>query len=119
MNNNFSLQECNLSNLSKTQLIEMIQRVKIQNKDITNKINKAKDIQAKIVLFIQLLIIFQSNKGEAEEEFISNKLALKLEKIQKEKQDIQRKVQMEEEHIANYLRRKLTEITRERSEIEQ
>jgi hypothetical protein len=45
-------------------------------------------------------------------------LALKLEKVQKEKHDILRKVQLEEEHINNYLHRKLTEISRERLHIE-
>ena len=38
--------------------------------------------------------------------------------MQKEKQDIIRKVQLEEEHINNYLHRKLTELSRERTEIE-
>eukprot|EP00347_Sterkiella_histriomuscorum_P018604 403344881 len=56
---------------------------------------------------------------EAEEDFISNKLVQKLEQVQKEKLDIQRKVQQEEEHIQNYLHRKLQEINRERLEIEQ
>ena len=53
-----------------------------------------------------------------EEEFISNKLSLKLEKVQKEKQDLIDRVQQEEEHINNYLHRKLTELSRERFEIE-
>lgn len=45
-------------------------------------------------------------------------MALKLEKLQKEKQDMIKRVQLEEEHISNILHRKLTEIQRERVEIE-
>ena len=45
-------------------------------------------------------------------------MALKLEQVQKEKQDIIRKVQGLEEHINNYLHRKLLELTRERLDIE-
>ena len=63
--------------------------------------------------------MLQSINSEAEEDFISNTLVQKLEQIQKEKHDIQRKVQSEEEHINNYLHRKLQEINRERLEIEQ
>lgn len=43
---------------------------------------------------------------------------MKLEKVQKDKQEMIRKVQLEEEHINNYLHRKLTELSRERLEIE-
>ncbi len=96
-----------LSNLSKTQLIEMLSRLKHQNSETKRQIKKAKDAQARI-----------SNQGEAEEEFISNKLALKLEKVQREKAEIIKKVQVEEEHINNYLHKKLTDLSRERLEIE-
>ena len=53
-----------------------------------------------------------------EEEFISNKLVQKLEKVQREKAEMVRKVQQEEEHINNFLHRKLTDLSRERLEIE-
>ncbi|CDW79379.1 UNKNOWN [Stylonychia lemnae] len=102
----------------------MIQRTKQQNGDLKKQITKAKEISAKIVN-IQITFPFclslnhQSIKSEAEEDFISNKLVQKLEQIQKEKHDIQCKVQSEEEHINNYLHRKLQEINRERLEIEQ
>ena len=59
-----------LSNLSKTQLVEMLSRIRLQNNDIKRQIKRAKDTQAKI-----------SNQGEVEEEFISNKLVQKLEKV--------------------------------------
>jgi hypothetical protein len=48
----------------------MLSRIRLQNNDIKRQIKRAKDTQAKI-----------SNQGEVEEEFISNKLVQKLEKV--------------------------------------
>ncbi len=62
--------DLDLSNLSKTQLVEMVSRIRLQNNDLKRQIKRAKDTQAKI-----------SNQGEVEEEFISNKLVQKLEKV--------------------------------------
>ena len=50
------LSECDLSNLSKTQLIEMIQRVRLNNNETKRQIKKAKENQAKIVRNINNLV---------------------------------------------------------------
>lgn len=45
-------------------------------------------------------------------------MVIKLDKLQKDKADLIKRVQVEEEHINNFLHRKLTELSRERLEIE-
>lgn len=58
-------------------------------------------------------------KAEQEEEFISNTLLKKIQKLKKEKETLAMNYEQEEEYLTNDLSRKLTQLRHEKVELEQ
>jgi len=50
------------------------------------------------------------SSAEAQEEFITNKLIKKLEKIKNEKLDLAMKIEQEEEYLTNNLQKRLCKV---------
>ena len=58
------------------------------------------------------------NKVEQEEEFITNNLMKKLEKMNSEKREMMMRVEQEEEFLTNSLQKRLDRVLREKAELE-
>ena len=96
-----------LKNLTKEEIIQMLLKEKEKNSILSEKIVEIKTHHAVI-----------SKKLEEEEDFITNKLMIRLEEIQKEKTILMAKLKDEEENIQNNLRIKQKQIHQEKVNLE-
>uniref|UniRef100_A0A7S2ZYA2 Uncharacterized protein n=1 Tax=Rhodosorus marinus TaxID=101924 RepID=A0A7S2ZYA2_9RHOD len=68
--------------------------------------------------FLLCVVRVQSQLGETEEEFISNKLITLLQNCKAEKERLALQIEQEEEYLTNTLQKKLDQLKREKVDIE-
>jgi len=68
--------------------------------------------------FFSLLVRFVPNRVEEEEEYLTNTLQQKLQKVLKEKIDLENQLEQETEYIVNRLQKQLEQLQKQKEEIE-